>query len=173
MPPLVVDTSIGHCQVETTRPIQKPIKTMLLRNVNAVNLTVPSRRLAVSRQCGDETGSLTDPAAIRFCPICLCGSPLYFRREWRLAFVTVCPRHRQLLWEQCEACQAPCLFTRLDLPYPLGCCHYCHRHLTLVSKEAPKEATLPIELHLAFQQKVWSVLRHSPAPGKGSTRSGK
>lgn len=32
----------------------------------------------------------------------------YFRRKWRLTFVTVCPPHRCRLLDRCVACGAPC-----------------------------------------------------------------
>jgi hypothetical protein len=61
---------------------------------------------------------------IRFCPGCLAERPAYFRLEWRLAFVTVCPRHRIPLLERCENCKSPCLFAKTP-EGNLGRCHYC------------------------------------------------
>jgi hypothetical protein len=52
---------------------------------------------------------------IRYCPGCLGGREPYFRLEWRLAFVTVCPRHRMPLFERCDYCSAPCLFSKVDV----------------------------------------------------------
>jgi TniQ len=43
--------------------------------------------------------------AVQFCPACLREDRTpYFRRVWRLAFVTVCPQHRTLLRDRCPSC---------------------------------------------------------------------
>jgi len=44
---------------------------------------------------------------LQFCPLCLADEPHYFRRVWRLAFVTVCVRHAVVLYDQCPHCQEP------------------------------------------------------------------
>ncbi|MBB5235396.1 hypothetical protein HNQ09_002850 [Deinococcus budaensis] len=42
------------------------------------------------------------------CPDCLAEDEMpYYRRAWRLAFMTVCPRHKRLLLDQCPACESP------------------------------------------------------------------
>src|SRR5438552_475194 len=46
---------------------------------------------------------------LQYCPYCLHDDPdPYFRRRWRLTFVTVCPPHRCRLLDRCAACGAPC-----------------------------------------------------------------
>jgi len=98
--------------------------------------------------------------AIRYCPGCLADREPYFRLEWRLAFVTVCPRHRVPLLERCDYCSAPCLFANLDVHRPFGSCHRCERHLAYVHKQVvDKEMALQIELHADFQQNLLHVLR--------------
>ncbi|MCX7146241.1 MAG: TniQ family protein [Sulfuritalea sp.] len=53
---------------------------------------------------------------IQFCPLCLFADPVpYFRRKWRLAFVTICDQHNCLLHDRCPACQAPVIYFRNDL----------------------------------------------------------
>jgi hypothetical protein len=44
--------------------------------------------------------------SLQFCPSCLVERR-YFRRTWRLAFVTVCPRHGTYLADRCFACSRP------------------------------------------------------------------
>ncbi len=51
---------------------------------------------------------------LQYCPQCLRGdADPYFRRCWRLAFVTVCPAHARRLLDRCEACGAVVNFHRL------------------------------------------------------------
>ncbi len=48
-------------------------------------------------------------AWLQYCPHCLQGDiDPYFRRHWRLAFVTLCPQHECQLLDRCIACAAPC-----------------------------------------------------------------
>lgn len=97
--------------------------------------------------------------AIRFCPYCLAGSRPYYRLEWRLAFVTACPRHRRPLLEKCDNCKAPCLFANIDVDWPFGSCSRCHRRLSAMGKPIDKELALQLELHIEFQQNMFHVLR--------------
>lgn len=70
---------------------------------------------------------------LMFCPGCLAeDKEPYFRRRWRLALNTVCPRHRCMLLDCCPACQAGVGFTRTDLGQPgqedfmgQNVCHAC------------------------------------------------
>ena len=48
-------------------------------------------------------------AWLQYCPYCLQDdADPYFRRAWRLVFVTVCPQHQCRLLDRCVACAAPC-----------------------------------------------------------------
>lgn len=45
---------------------------------------------------------------LQFCPECLATDPIpYFRRRWRLAFMTLCDIHRCALRDSCPHCDAP------------------------------------------------------------------
>lgn len=45
---------------------------------------------------------------LQFCPTCLAADPApYFRRRWRLAFVTSCTEHGVLLRDRCATCGEP------------------------------------------------------------------
>lgn len=45
---------------------------------------------------------------LQYCPACLASDPKpYFRRRWRLAFVTSCTTHGWMLRDRCPNCQAP------------------------------------------------------------------
>ena len=48
-------------------------------------------------------------AWLQYCPYCLQDDvDPYFRRHWRLAFVTLCPQHECRLLDCCAVCAAPC-----------------------------------------------------------------
>ncbi|ABA87385.1 hypothetical protein Pcar_0123 [Syntrophotalea carbinolica DSM 2380] len=50
---------------------------------------------------------------LQFCPKCLAeDKDPYFRCRWRLAFVTVCEKHRCLLQDRCSQCGEPICFHR-------------------------------------------------------------
>jgi len=49
---------------------------------------------------------------LQYCPVCLAEEPPYYRRIWRLAFVTICPRHDVMLRDRCPTCNAPINFHR-------------------------------------------------------------
>jgi hypothetical protein len=52
---------------------------------------------------------------LQFCPECLRSDRVpYFRRAWRLAFVTVCPHHWSVLRDRCPHCGAAVAFHRLE-----------------------------------------------------------
>lgn len=53
---------------------------------------------------------------MQFCPLCLFFDPVpYYRRAWRLAFVTMCDRHGTMLHDRCPACASPVVYFRNDL----------------------------------------------------------
>lgn len=58
---------------------------------------------------------------MQFCPQCLFwDEEPYFRRRWRLAFVTICDKHGNLLHDRCPQCEAPVVFFRNDLGHRKG-----------------------------------------------------
>lgn len=53
---------------------------------------------------------------LQFCPLCLAADrEPYFRRRWRLAFVTVCVEHGVVLSDRCSQCATPVNFHRDEL----------------------------------------------------------
>src|SRR5262249_31367609 len=51
---------------------------------------------------------------LQYCPQCLQADAIpYFRRCWRLGFVTVCTTHRRRLLDRCAACGEPVHLHRL------------------------------------------------------------
>lgn len=87
---------------------------------------------------------------IVYCPLCLKDDVhKYFRKSWRLAFVTLCNRHRCLLLDKCIHCNSGIDYQRIgigsriyELPLEdLSHCHICDKPLW----SAPARQ-LPIEL---------------------------
>lgn len=53
---------------------------------------------------------------LAYCPICLATDAVpYYRRVWRLSFVTVCTRHHVELLDVCPKCMAPIVPHRVDV----------------------------------------------------------
>lgn len=56
---------------------------------------------------------------LQYCPHCLAeDSEPYFRRAWRVAFYTFCPKHNVMLLDRCPACGSGVAFHRLELGHP-------------------------------------------------------
>lgn len=70
---------------------------------------------------------------LQFCPRCLAeDDDPYYRRAWRLAFVTFCERHGTTLFDRCPRCYAPVNFHRNELGHrakwvadSVTLCHAC------------------------------------------------
>lgn len=70
---------------------------------------------------------------VQFCPSCLrADREPYFRKQWRVAALTVCPQHRGLLHDRCPNCAAAVAFHRHELGRPavtdagaICLCHAC------------------------------------------------
>ena len=64
---------------------------------------------------------------LQYCPHCLQqDTDPYFRRAWRLAFVSICTQHGRRLLDRCPACGKPLNFHRLDAgAEAITLCYYC------------------------------------------------
>jgi hypothetical protein len=73
---------------------------------------------------------------IRFCPHCLKEDrDPYYRRYWRLSFVTLCPIHQCTLSDRCPNCTS--LIDYLETPIEsefLTICHCCQYDLRIAEK---------------------------------------
>lgn len=93
----------------------------------------------------------------QFCPLCLSSDEVpYYRRSWRLAFMTICPLHEVMLLDRCQGCGSPLSFHRaemgrggLDDALELTMCHACS--FDLRQSDALKVQTYLPEL------KVWMI----------------
>lgn len=79
---------------------------------------------------------------IQYCPSCLAEtSEPYYRRAWRVALFSFCPKHDVMLLDRCPECGAGIAFHRLELGRPdvidsasLQCCWACGFDLSLAPK---------------------------------------
>lgn len=97
--------------------------------------------------------------ALQFCPQCLGSDPSpYFRRHWRLGFVTVCGRHGQRLLDGCPVCQAPVNYQCLDRQaHSITCCHQCD--FDLRRAQAPTLDNTPLnQCLILWQQNLLDAL---------------
>lgn len=95
-----------------------------------------------------------------FCPVCLSESPFY-RRQWRLAFWTVCPTHQVILHDACPSCGGTVEPHRQQ--YDLSLCSRCDRSLVSGDCVAAVPSSLQGELYRACVQarviQDWAVAR--------------
>ncbi len=102
---------------------------------------------------------------LQYCPLCLAQDPPYFRRLWRLAFVTVCPEHGTLLLDRCPNCKAPVAPHKVDMgvhtnktepsDVPINVCHRCGKDLSGNDPSRLKVADPDIR---TFQAKLLNAL---------------
>jgi hypothetical protein len=99
---------------------------------------------------------------LQFCPKCLDeDSKPYFRRRWRLAFVTSCACHGIQLLDRCPACNSPVCFHRREIrnrhEYPDGlitrcfACDFDLRNAAPIALE-PNDKSFHRSLALSLEQ---------------------
>jgi hypothetical protein len=103
--------------------------TALLQLLAAKTLT-PMERTMRTRLDKFESLSLLrerlDRQAVAFCPHCLANGVPYYRRSWRVAFVTICERHNIALLDFCPECGALIRFQNVSLDAcSIGLCRNC------------------------------------------------
>jgi len=69
-------------------------------------------------------GSYPKIKGLRYCPECLREKD-YFRKEWRLSFYTICPKHRCFMLDKCPQCSEPILITKRKLNVESFNCWNC------------------------------------------------
>lgn len=82
---------------------------------------------------------------LQFCPGCLQeGREPYFRKRWRVALCTFCPKHNCMLHDRCPECFSPVAFHRRELGRPMVLdpgemclCSTCAFDLRLASATSP------------------------------------
>lgn len=94
-----IDVSVAPAVLDelarrTATPYSRVVETTLAAFADRLTGPVPSLFDDADRGKG-----------LRFCPACLREDAVaYYRREWRLSFVTICSRHGTALHQACAAC---------------------------------------------------------------------
>lgn len=112
---------------------------------------------------------------MQYCPMCLYeDEDPYFRKAWRVAFITTCPKHQCMLRDRCPECGAGVAFHRGDMGHPddqhresISDCYACGTSLggrTGGAIERYDGAVL--DWMLALSQSVVSGDRNFGAPGE-------
>jgi Zn ribbon nucleic-acid-binding protein len=114
---------------------------------------------------------------MQYCPTCLATDQVpYYRRTWRLAFMTVCPTHEVMLHDRCPQCASPLSFHRaemgrggLDDALEMVMCHACGMDLRQSPVQPVKAYSSEIHDWLltmaaggvnALELDDWNVMRH-------------
>lgn len=82
---------------------------------------------------------------VQYCPMCLAeDSQPYFRRRWRIAFYTFCPKHNVMMYDACHFCGEPIAFHRRDFAQDIetaGTIAHCHA----CGNDLREAITLPVK----------------------------
>ena len=116
---------------------------------------------------------------LQYCPYCLAEDPVpYFRRNWRLACMAICPRHRIQLHDRCSGCGEPVNFHRGELGRrnkrisdPVTRCPWCGHDLRSTAVPSATEL-LPAE-EVTRQADLLAVIERGwvEIPGSGPVYS--
>ena len=110
----------------------------------------------------------------QFCPQCLSEDKQpYFRRSWRLAFITICTRHKKPLLDCCPKCLSPVNFHRDELgnfysftPTFLTRCFSClfdlRRYQFTTDSITPDELQFQFRLEQTIKTGFWQLTPKRP-----------
>ena len=89
---------------------------------------------------------------LQFCPACLKDDEEpYFRRIWRLAFITTCTIHNKTLLDRCPICEEPINFHRNQYQtHSITLCHICGEDM----RECVGYQRISYEKEVRFQKKL-------------------
>lgn len=101
-------------------------------------------------------GRTNQGKGIRYCPKCLEeDKEPYFRKYWRLSFVTVCPKHQCFLENCCPECHSPVTHYKIQSENDFGKCHNCNTSLY------KNNHSIPVPAHsygIQAQENLLSIL---------------
>lgn len=100
-------------------------------------------------------------SGIQYCPSCLAADQVpYFRREWRIAFITCCETHETLLADSCPKCGAsisgiPSRHMQKDVGVyvALRHCHTCQANLSDHRNAIPPSVS-DLEFHQQLRRAI-------------------
>ena len=94
-------------------------------------------------------GSLMMRYGLQCCPLCLSEGEPYFRRSWRLAFITVCTHHGNLLIDHCPKCGDSISFYKTPVEKEsITLCKQCGYDLRDFHPDMARGSLLNIQLRL-------------------------
>lgn len=107
-----------------------------------------------------------------FCPKCLSEDKIpYWRRKWRYAYYTACPKHKIFLTDRCWSCNERIRIIKMGVAQGVVYCSKCAKDLRLeTSAKVPSEYSFGLKAIEWFDEalargyfeiggkKVWSVL---------------
>ena len=117
---------------------------------------------------------------LQYCPLCLDTNEPYYRRLWRLVFITLCTKHHVQLLDRCKQCDAPVSFIkaisngRFAPPSDrLTCCYSCKADLRDVQPEQVNTKVQAGKDEISFQVRLETALQEGwiemPGGGMGYT----
>lgn len=98
---------------------------------------------------------------LQFCPLCLAEDKIpYFRKHWRVAYITTCNFHNTILYDRCPHCKQPIMPHRSDmkervyLPRDIDIrfCSFCSRSITQCLTKTPSR------IELKLQEKIFNSI---------------
>jgi len=99
--------------------------------------------------------------ALRFCPICLKNDSIpFFRKEWRLSFVTTCLKHKCFLQDCCPQCQSPISIYKLTKGDSLYHCYKCDASYLDCEVEAIPSDSYGMKAQKTFLDILYSGIFH-------------
>ncbi len=116
---------------------------------------------------------------LQFCPHCLREDAVpYFRRVWRLAFLTICPVHWTPMLDRCPACRSPVNFARREFGgdghricrSPITECFSCGFDLREASAEWGAEAKRPVRNREGGHRRTGRGPKHRSRSSVSATR---
>ena len=99
-------------------------------------------------------GTYPNIKGLKYCPYCLKENE-YFKKEWRLSFYTVCPKHKCFLLDKCPQCEEPVLLTKRKLDIPSFNCWNCG----FIYKNAEVEKIHPNSLSVEYLADALKILK--------------
>lgn len=149
---------------KTGTPVTRVEATTLTEYDGRLFIASSSRRVQWVLRYGRNRNRETTQCGLQYCPECLReDEEPYFRRQWRLAFVVLCPRHRLQLRDCCHRCgQAVRLRQSVvdvkghGLSGTITTCWNCRVDL----RDVPESLRLPVTpAELKYQQFLLESLR--------------
>jgi hypothetical protein len=133
-----------------------PVELLLL--LSAGTGTCYERVVQTTLQPLANVRSILSPVpSLRYCPECLAADPVpYFRRQWQMGFLLVCPLHGVRLRAACHRCREPLTPELLGLDAAsVGCCSHCRADLREHSIAADEPVRSQV---LDWERRLWSLV---------------